>query len=439
MTDSQSTGRSQADASAEGSASGDGLRAGLPKIGTAGVALLAMLFVAMLSGLFVLGYLPYRKLQAEIRSEAAEARDERPVVNASVPKRQNVGTRLVLPADVCAYQQTKISPRTNGYLKRQGVDIGDRVKAGQLLAEIDTPEVDAQLNQARAAVQQSKANLDKAQMAFALSQTTLKRYQDAVKSGGVAQQDFDEKRTQLDQARGSLDVARATLVYSEAEVQRLEALQSFEKVTAPFDGVITARNYDLGALLSATTSGGGKELFQIEQNDRLRVFVKVPQAYASSVKAGQKAGLVVRNYPGRSFEGTVTRSTGSIDPATRTLRVEIDVENRENLLFAGMYGQVHFEIMQDRPPLLVPTAALVYNADGLSLAIVRGGKVHFQKVSTGRDLGMEMEILEGLVGDEMIISNPGEQIREGSEVQVVSAGGAIASTSRPTSRVAMEK
>jgi RND family efflux transporter MFP subunit len=413
--------------------------ADLPKVGTAAVAGLALLFVVMLTGLFVLGYLPHRRLQAEFRAEAADGKDGRPVVNAVVPTRQNRATNLVLPADIQAFQHTSICPRTNGYLKRLLVDIGDRVHAGQLLAEIDTPEVDAQLNQARAAVEQSKANLEKARMTFALAQTTLRRYQDAVKSGGVAQQDFDEKSSQLDQARASLNVANAAVTFSQAEVQRLEALQGFEKVTAPFDGIICARNYDIGALLAATGTGSGKELFQIDQTDTLRVFVKVPQAYATAVQPGQKAALQVRNYPGRSFEGRVTRFAGSIDPTTRTLRVEIDVPNRENLLFGGMYGQIKLDVTNGQPPLLVPTNALVYNADGLSLAVVRGGKIHFQKVSTGRDLGAEIEILEGLAGDELVVSNPGEQIREGCEVQAVLTARGGAATSRPAPSVAMEK
>jgi RND family efflux transporter MFP subunit len=403
----------------------------LPRIGSVGVAILTMLFVAALAGLFLLGYLPHRRLQAEVNADAADGDDARPVVKVVFPIRQRDATNLDLPADIRAFQQTLIYPRTTGYLKRLLVDIGDRVQAGQLLAEIDTPEIDAQLNQARAAVQQARANLEKTRTDFALAQTTLQRYQD-VGDGGVAKQQLDEKQAQLDQAKAGLDVAQANLAASQAEVQRLEALQGFEKIHAPFAGVISTRNYDIGALLSASAAGSGRELFQIDQIDTLRVFVNVPQAYAADIQAGRKAELLVRNYPGRSFEGTITRSAGSIDPTTRTLRVQIDVDNRENRLFAGMYGQLKFQISRKKPPLLVPTSALVYNADGLSLALVKDGRVRFQKVSTGRDLGTEIEIVDGLAGDEQVISNPGEQIREGYEVQVAAPARAGAGTPKPS-------
>lgn len=392
----------------------------LPRIGTLGVLVLAILFLGMLGGLFLLGYLPHRRLQAGLLAEAASASDTRPVVSVAAPKRQEQAASLLLPADIQSYQQTAIHARANGYMKKLLADIGDRVTAGQLLAQIDTPEVDAQLNEARAAVEQTQANLEKAKIDFALAQTTLERYENFGKSGGVTQQQLDEKRTQFNQAKANLAAANAGLASSQAQVQRLEALQSFEKVTAPFAGVITARNYDVGALLSGS-AGSAKPLFQLDQTDPLRVFVKVPQGYATQVRTGQKAELTVRNYPGRSFEGKVTRSAGAMDPATRTLRVEVHVPNPDGLLFAGMYGQVRFEVTQADPPLLVRTSALVFNTDGLSVGVVRDGKAHFQPVTTGRDLGTEIEILSGLTGGEQVITNPGELIREGTEVRMISA------------------
>jgi RND family efflux transporter MFP subunit len=403
----------------------------LPRIGTAGIVVLALLFVAMLAGLFVLGYLPHQRLQTDLRAETDRANGSKPLVTAAIPKRQQQATQLVLPADIESFQQTLVYSRTSGYLKKLLVDIGDRVQAGQLIAEIDTPEIDAQLNQARAALQQAEANVEKAQIDLELGRTTFDRYQETLKSGGVAQQQFDEKHTQWRQAGASLSVARANLGAAQAEVKRLEVLQGFEKVIAPFSGVISTRNYDIGALLASSVLGSGKELFQIDQTDPLRVFVSVPQAYATTVQTGQKAELLVRNYPGRSFEGAVMRSAGSIDPTTRTLRVQINVSNRENLLFAGMYGQIRFHIMQKQPPLLVPTNALVYNADGLSLAVVKAERVHFQKIAAGRDFGTEIEVLDGLTDNDLVIANPGEQITEGSEVEVLPVVQAEASTSRP--------
>jgi RND family efflux transporter MFP subunit len=389
----------------------------LPRIRTFGVVLLAIFLMALLGGLFLLGYRPYRAMKSEILADATEARDAQPIVTAVRPRLQDQAVALELPAQVQSWEQTAIYPRANGYLKRYLVDIGDRVEAGQLLAEIDTPEVDAQLSQARAAVEQAKANIEKAATDLALAQTTWKRYEN-VGSGGVSQQELDEKRTQVDQAKAGLNVARANLVAAEMDVKRLEALQGFQKVTAPFAGRISTRNYDVGALLSPGNSGPGKELFQVDRTDKMRVFVKVPQGYATGIKEGQTAELAIRNYPGRPFEGKVSRFAATLDSSTRTLRTELDVPNREGLLLGGMYGTVKFKVTQDRPPLLVPTSALVYDAAGRQLALVRNGKVHMQSVSLGRDLGMELEILDGLSPDDLLIANPGQRIREGVQVQI---------------------
>ena len=265
--------------------------------------------------------------------------------------------------------------------------------------------------------QQAQAGIVKAQSNVTLADTTYRRYSDVL-AGGVSDQDRDEKRAQLDQAKADLKVATANESAAKAEVQRLEAMQGFKNVTAPFAGVITARNYDVGALMSSSSTTTTKELFQLDQTNPLRVFVKVPQSHAAGIQQGQPAELLVRNYPGRAFAGSITRSAGSIDSATRTLRVEIDVTNADNLLFAGMYGQVRLRANQQQPPLLVPSSALIYNADGLSLAVAREGRVHFQKVAAGRDLGVEIEILEGLSDHDQVISDPSEQLKEGMEVEL---------------------
>lgn len=412
----------------------EALHVDLPRIGSAGVAALMVLFVALLAGLFLLGYYPHRRLQNEILEDAAERALQKPLVTGVLPKLQEPAVDLVLPADILSFQQTLIYPRANGYLKRRLVDIGDRVEAGQLLAEIDTPEVDAQLNRARAEVQRAQADVEKSQLALSLAQTTLKRYEEASPSGAVAKLQLDEKQTECSQARSDLDLARASLASAQAEVQRLEALQSFERVTAPFAGVISKRNYDVGALLSSTTGGSGRELFQLDQVDTLRVFVNVPQVYAADVKLGQKTDLLVRNYPKRAFEGRITRVAGAIDADTRTLRVQIDVANQDNLLYAGMYGQVRLRITWDKPLLLIPTSALRFDAEGLSVAIVREGRVHIRKVLIGHDLGTEVEILDGLAGSDLVVANPGEHAREGIHVNVVtpaSTGDMPPATTRP--------
>jgi len=395
----------------------EALPTNLPRIGIGGVLLMGLIFVMLLAGLFLLGYRPYKVLRAQVLADAADAGNGKPVVRTMIPTRQARTTELVLPADIQAYQETAIYPRANGYLKRFLVDIGDSVKEGQLLAEIETPEIDAQLNRARAAVQQALANIEKAKMDLNLAETTWKRYE-TVGAGGISQQELDEKRTELDQAEAGLNVERANHVAAQAEVQRLEALTSFKQVTAPFAGTISTRNFDIGALLSPGNTGANRELFQISRTDTLRVFTKVPQSHATLIEDGQPVELTIRNYPGRSFEGKVSRSAGSLDPSTRTLRVQVDVANSDNALYAGMYGQLKFHITQNRPPLLVPSGALVYNSDGLSLALLRDGKARFQKIAVGRDFGTEIEVLEGLSDADVIITNPGQSVREGVEVQI---------------------
>ena len=402
----------------------------LPRIGTVAVMALVLVIAALLGGLFVIGYRPYVALHQNLAAEVL-ALDAPPVVEAARPQRQEAAFHLLLPADVQSYQETSVYPRANGYLKRLGADIGDRVKAGQVLAEIDAPELDAQLSQARADVQQAQAQIEKVTLDAVLARTTLRRYE-GVEVGGVSKQQVDEKRTQLQQAEAGLNLARASLASSQAEVQRLEALLSFKNVAAPFSGVVTERNYDVGALLSATTAGSGSPLFRVEQTDLLRVFVQVPQAHAESVAVGLSVKLSVRNHPGRTFEGKVTRSAGAINTDTRTLRVQAEVPNPDGLLLAGMYGQVSFPVVQNPPPLMIPTSALVYNAEGLSVAVVLEGKAHYRQVTVGRDLGMQVEVLTGLTGDELVIGNPGERIREGTTVQVVAPRDKNTAATRPS-------
>lgn len=398
----------------------ESIPADLPRVGLAAVAVFALAFVALLAGLFVLGYLPTKARQDRAHQAAAALADDRPVVSTAKPRRPSDSAELVLPANVEAFQQTAIYPRASGYLRRLLVDIGDKVEADQILAELDTPEIDAQLNQARATATQAEASLQKAQVDLTLADSTLHRYDNVQQAGAVAQQELDEKRTQVDQAKAGVNVARANLEAARAQIQQLEALKGFARITAPFGGVVTARNYDAGALLSPNATGG-KPLFQMEQIDTLRVFVNVPQSYSTGIQPGQDAELRVSNYPGRAFQGKLVRSAGSIDSSTRTMRVEIHVPNTDRQLYAGMYGQVKLKLSKSGEAWVVPASALIYNADGLSLAIAREGTAHFQKVTAGRDYGKEIEILEGLTGHELVITNPGEHLTEGSPVQVVAA------------------
>jgi len=404
----------------------DAIPADLPKVSTTTVAIILTVVVAGLVGLFLLGYLPYRARVARLDRDRDQMQDERPLVQVSVVKRAPTATDLFLPADARANQTTAIIPRANGYLKTLLVDIGDTVKKDQLLAEIDTPEIDAQLLQAKATVLQSEANRERAQNDFDLAKSTLERYENFAKTGGVTQQQLDEKKSAFTQADAALKAGNATVVAGQAEVKRLEALSSWQKVTAPFAGKITARNFDVGALLSPTNTGG-KELLRVEQVDVLRVYASVPQQYASFVTLGQKAEFLAREHPGKTFPGTVSRTAGAIDPQTRTLRVEIEVKNPSGVLYAGMYGQAKFTVTQKNPPVRVPSSALVYNAKGTRVAVVNDGKVYFRTIQPGRDFGQEIEVASGVETGDWVVSNPGERLMDGLDVRV--AGGPDKATS----------
>jgi RND family efflux transporter MFP subunit len=396
----------------------DAIPTDLPKVHTGSVILVAMVILLCFAGLFALGWFPREKRIAQSEADAKE-QDATPIVDVTQPQRKNKGFDLWLPADVHAMQETPIFPRTNGYLKRWTADVGDRVKKDQLLAEIDTPEVDAQLNQSKAQLEQLKATVGKAEADLNLANVTLQRYLDAQKSspGSVTAQDVDEKQSAYDDAASALKQAKANVVAGEADVQRLTVLQGFEKISAPFDGMITTRNYDVGQLLSSGNTAQGTELYRVQQTDTLRAFVNVPQSYITSIKIGQDAFLAVRNYAGKEFKGLIARSTGAVDPTTRTLRYEVDVPNKDGALFAGMYGQVRINVCPEAPPIVVPTSAIVFDADGTRVGIVESDKVHFKKVTLGRDYGTEVEVASGLTGDESVITNPGLRTIEGSDVR----------------------
>jgi RND family efflux transporter MFP subunit len=280
------------------------------------------------------------------------------------------------------------------------------VKKGDVIAVISAPDTDADLEQA-------KANLNQQETSYQLAVATEDRYRGLISVQGVTQQ-------QLDQFHSTREQAKANVGATAASVDRLKALVGFEKIIAPFDGVVTTRNYDVGALISATNIAPGQELFDLAEDDKLRVFVNIPQAYALLVKFNQPASLAFeRNYPGRLFQGVVARSSGSLDPVTRTLHTEVDFNNDDpdHHIFPGMYGEVVFHIQRDHPVLTVPTSALLFEADGKQVAIVNSSnKIHFQKIVPGRDFGTEIEVIDGLKGDENIVANPSEQLTEGLAV-----------------------
>jgi RND family efflux transporter MFP subunit len=368
------------------------------------VALVAFLIVA---AVVISGILPRVKARATVRAETNQLAV--PTVVVVRPKRASAGQDLVLPANVQAFKDAPIYARTSGYLKRWYVDIGARVKAGQLLAEIDTPEVDQQLHQALADLATAEANMH-------LSEITANRYQGLLKSDSVSQQDADN-------AAGDYAAKKAIVQSSQANVRRLEDLQSFQKIYAPFEGIITARNTDIGQLIDPGSSGGAKsELFHIAAPGKLRVYVNVPQIYSQVAKRGLKADLTLAEFPGRHFEGTLVRSADAIDATSRTLLVEVEVNNPTGELLTGAYAELHLKLPGDASTFTIPVNALLFRSEGLRVASVSDGKADLIPVTLGRDFGSEVEVLTGLTGNEKLIVNPADSIVSGQAVRIAQNG-----------------
>jgi RND family efflux transporter MFP subunit len=378
----------------------------LPKMSRKTLTIVAGALVLAMAAFFVLGFWLRHERVEEREALARDIRNEKLVVRVVRPKPTQKSVELTLPADIRAYAATALYARTDGYLASWKVDINDRVKKGDLLAVISAPDTDADLEQA-------EANLNEQQTNYDLAIATDERWRGLIATRGVTQQ-------QLDQFHSAREQAKANVGSAAAAADRLKALVGFERITAPFDGVVTARTYDAGALISASNIGPGQELFDVAADDRLRVFVNVPQEYSLMIKYDQPVELALeRNYPGHKFQGRVRRSAGTLDPVTRTLRTELDFQNNDPVgrIFPGMYGQAIFTLERNRPVLTVPTSALLFEADGKQVAIVTpDNRVHFQKITLGSDYGTEIEVISGLKGDERVIANPGEQLAEGVEV-----------------------
>lgn len=382
----------------------------------AGVLLAAGLVFVLL---YALGLAPRLREQRRLAVQAQAERERLPMVSTARPHRAPAVFELPLPGNIQAILETGIYARTDGYLKSRSVDIGSRVEAGELLAEIDTPEINQQLNQALATLNEAKANVVKLEADLALARTTLQRYQMAG-AGTVSKQQIDEKTASVTTAEKAVEAARATVNANEANVHRLLDLQGFQKVYAPFAGIITARNVDPGALITAGSAGAGvRELFRLAQVDTLRIFVYVPQSYAPDIKIGQGAAVSVREYPRRVFDGVVTRTAGAIDTASRTMQVEVQVPNPEGVLLSGSYASVRFRIQRAEPPLLIPTSALLVDAAGVRVAVVRpDNTLHYRVIEIGRDYGDEVEALSGLGDDEVVAIGIAGNLVEGSAVLV---------------------
>ena len=367
-------------------------------------------WIVLSLALLAVAYVVYNGIEA--RAAAGErlthATDEAatPVVNVVHPLTAAPTQEIVLPGNTQAFIDSPIYARTSGYLKHWNFDIGARVSKGDLLAEIETPEVDQQLQQARADLETSQANQE-------LAQTTADRWRFLLKSNSVSKQETD-------QAVSNLAAQKATVDSRQADMHRLEQLQSFEKVTAPFDGVITARNTDVGALIDAGSAAQSKELFHLAAIDRLRVFVAIPEVYSNAAQPGATAALTLDEFPGRIFHGTLVRNSNSIDAAARTLLVEVDVDNPTGQLLPGAYVSVHIKLPRRIRSVTVPANTLLFRREGLRVGVVRAGHVDLIPITIGRDYGSTVEIVSGLQASDSVVLDPADSLVSGTAVRVSS-------------------
>ena len=358
--------------------------------------------VSVLALLVIVGV--WRHMRAHGAQEQFTKETNQLAVNVIDAKRDLKPKELILPGTFQAIKQTTIYPRSNGYVQSWKADIGDNVQAGQLLAEIATPEVDQQLAQARAQEEITKVTAD--------------RWRDLVQKNVVSKQEYDQNEKAYEGARANL--------------QQLEKIQGFQQILAPFAGKIAARNIDIGTLVTAGTGNSGTPLFSIVQSDVLRVYVFAPQENAPSIHEGLAAKIVLQEYPGQEFDGKVTRTAGALDPQSRTMQVEVQVPNDEGKLYAGMYGQVKFLLANENAPIVVPANTFLFRAQGPQVAtIVNEKHIHWQSIRVGRDFGDRLEVLDGLKENTKVVMNPTDDLREGTQVEVKPTG-----ESKPASSVA---
>jgi len=329
-------------------------------------------------------------------------------VSVILPTRAAPAQEIILPGNVQPFSSSPIYSRTNGYLRKWYVDIGARVKQGQLLAVIDAPEIDQQ-------VEQSISNLDTAKANLALAEITKNRYQGLLTKKAVSQQDVDN-------AVGTYNANKAIVEADQANVKQLQATQSFEKIYAPFDGIVTARNTDIGDLINSGSAGGIKtDLFHIAQPGTLRVYVNVPEEYSQGIKEGMTADITLAEFPGRKFQGKLVRTADAINMTTRTLLIEVDVANPAGTLLTGSYAEVHLAIPTPGSNFVIPVNTLIFRSEGLHVGVVKNGKVVLTAVTAGHDFGNTIEIVAGLNTDDQVIVNPPDSIVHGQEVQIVQA------------------
>jgi RND family efflux transporter MFP subunit len=398
------------------------------------ITMLLLGVAAIFLAAFFLGYIPHHRRDLQIIAEANVQNDALPDVTVVAAKTASTMGDLVLPGNIQAVTEAPILARAEGYVKRRYVDIGDRVIAGQLLAEVDAPDLDQQVRQAEAAVEQSQADLARATAALeqgkaneSIAKVTATRWDNLVKRGAVSKQENDQYQAQY-QAQAAnvraleraVDAAKGNISAMQANVARLTDMQGYLKVRAPFAGVVTLRNVDVGTLVNT----GSTMLFRIAQTNLLRTYLNVPQSSASDVHVGQTASLATPELPERKFLGAVTRTANALDPSSRTLLVEVQVPNPEGKLLPGMYVEVDLHLPRKDPPLLLPSNTLTVRPEGTMVAALDANNaVHFQRVVIGRDFGSSIEILSGLRAGERVIANPNDSVQEGVKVHPIPVAG----------------
>jgi RND family efflux transporter MFP subunit len=365
--------------------------------------------IAIVAAGLAIGIYPHLQARSALRQQTQSLAI--PTVSVAYPQPSPGVQHIDLPAAVQAYQDVPIFARTNGYVGHWYVDIGTPVTAGQLLAVIDAPEVDAQLEQARGAAASALSD-------YQIAKITANRWQELLKTNSVSKQEAE-------QDVAIMNARHATLAAARADVERLGKMQSFERVYAPFAGIVSARNIDVGSLIDSGSSGGPKtEMFHLVETDKLRVFADVPQDYVRDAGVGTAATITLSQWPGRTFGGAVTRTAGAMDPVTRTQRTEIDMDNKDGALLPGAYAYVHLNAVNAQPRVSVPVSALLFRPDGVQVATVNAAdRVSMQTVTLGRDFGTRIEVVSGLNGHERVIANPNDAIASGDAVHIAKGNG----------------
>ena len=397
-----------------------------------GVTVFLLLLALAIVG-YYFGYLPRQKREMVLAAESQNQSQSLPEVSVAPAARSSGTSNLVLPGNIQAVTEAPVLARATGYIKKRMADIGDRVTAGQALAEIEAPELDQQIQQAKASVEQAQAAAQQAQASLEqgrsnenLARVTKDRFQKLADKGVISRQDNDTYNSQwqaqtanVQALEKAVNAAKSNTTAAEANLARLNDLKSYCEVRAPFAGVITLRNIDDGVLVNE----GSTLLYRIAQTGRMRTYLNLPQVDADSVRVGQRATLTIPDLPGRKFAGTVTRTANALDSSTRTLLTEVQVSNEANLLLPGMYAQVDLSVPRKDPPLSIPGDTLVVRSDGPQVAVVSpNGTVHFQKIQLGRDFGDKLEVLSGLNEGDQLVVNPSDAIREGVKVKPAAKG-----------------